>query len=144
MAIKIKLEGFDELLEEIEKATGDADRAAESALSVSAEIVDNELRTQLKAVTESDLAERMPRYKINNKGNNILSAEVGFESTPYDPDNLTDYYKAIFLNYGTPNRTKNGKESARGFITKAKRRARPKIKKAQQEALEKILQRLKK
>ena len=143
MAIKIKLEGFDELLEQIEKAEGDVDRAANSALSASAEIMESELRAQLNAATESNLAQRMPRFKIKHVGNSYR-AEVGFQSTPYNPRDPSDYHKAVFLNYGTPFRSKHGKEEARGFITKAKRRARPKIKKAQKEALDKIIQRLKK
>lgn len=143
MAIKLKLDGFDELIAQIEKAGGTADRAANSALSASAQIMDSELRNQLNAATESGLAERMPRFRIKHEGGNYR-AEVGFESTPYHPQSPSDYHKAVFLNYGTPDRKKHGKEEARGFITKAKRRARPKIKKAQQEALEKILQRLKK
>ena len=143
MAIKLNLDGFDELISEIEKAGGAANRAAESALSASAVIMENELRAQLNAVTESDLAQRIPRFRIKRSGD-AYRAEVGFESTPYNPRDPSDYHKAVFLNYGTPFRSKHGKEDARGFITKAKRRARPQIKKAQKEALEKILQRLKK
>lgn len=143
MAIKIKLEGFDELIEEIEKASGEADRAAKSALSASAQIMDSELRAQLNEATESGLAQRMPHFQVKQNGGSYR-AEVGFQSTPYNPRDPSDYHKAVFLNYGTPFRSKHGKEGARGFITKAKRRARPKIKKAQKEALEKIMQRLKK
>lgn len=143
MAIKLKLEGFDELLQQIEAAGGAADRAANSALSASAVIMENELRAQLNAATESELAQRLPRFEVSKSGN-TYSASVGFKSTPYNPRDPSDYHKAIFLNYGTPDRSKHGKEAARGFIVKAKRRARPKIKKAQKEALEKIIQRLQK
>jgi HK97 gp10 family phage protein len=143
LSIKIKLEGFDEMLKRIEEAGGTADRAANSALSAAAKIMDDELRAQLNAATESDLAQRMPHFKINKEGGNYR-AEVGFQSTPYSPRNPSDYHKAVFLNYGTPDRKKHGKEAARGFITRAKRRARPKIKRAQKEALEKIIQRLQK
>ncbi len=143
MAIKIKLEGFDEMIKQIEAAGGTADRAAKSALSASAQIMDSELRKQLNDVTESNLAQRMPHFQIKHEGGSYR-AEVGFQSTPYNPRDPSDYHKAVFLNYGTPDRKKHGKEEARGFITRAKRRARPKIKKAQQEALEKIMQRLKK
>ena len=143
MAIKIKLEGFDELLEEIEKAAGSADRGAAAAVSSSAAIMDKTLRAEMNAVAESDLAQRMPHFTVENDNGNY-SASVGFPATPYNPRDLSDYHKAIFLNYGTPNRTKHGKEEARGFITKAKRKARPQIKKAQKEALEKVIERLKK
>ena len=142
MSIKIKLEGFDELIKQIENAGGTVDRAAESALQQSAQIMDNELRAQLNAATESALASKMPKPVIK-KESGRYTAEVGFPYAPYHPNNPSDYHKAIFLNYGTPSRTKHGKERARGFVGKAKRRARPKIKKAQEEVLNKILSRLK-
>lgn len=143
MSIKLNFDGFDELIKEIEAAGGTAERAANSALSKSAVIMENELRSELNAATESGLAQRMPRFTIKNE-NGSFRAEVGFQATPYSPGDPSDYHKAVFLNYGTPDRQKHGKEAARGFITKAKRRARPKIKKAQQEALETILKRLQK
>ena len=96
MAIKIKLEGFDELLEQIEKAEGEADRAANSALSASAVIMESELRAQLNAATESNLAQRMPKFKIKHNGNSYR-AEVGFQSTPYNPRDPSDYHKASLV-----------------------------------------------
>lgn len=143
MSIKLKLDGFDELLEQIEAAGRTADSAAESAVKAGAQVMQSELKSALSAATDSGLASRLPAPKIEKHGNEV-SASVGFQSTAYNPRNPSDYHKAIFLNYGTPMRRKHGQEAARGFITKAKRRARPKIKKAQKEALEKILARLKK
>lgn len=143
MAIRIKLEGFDELLQEIEAAGRAADSAAESAVKAAAQVMQQEMKSALSAATDSGLAQRLPAPQIEKNGNEIV-ARVGFISTPYNASAPSDYFKAIFLNYGTPNRKKHGQEAARGFVTKAKRRARPKIKKAQQEALEKILSRLQK
>lgn len=143
MSIHLKLEGFDELLKEIEAAGKSADSAAESAVKAGAYAMQSEMQSALRAASESGLASRLPAPQIEKHGN-VIKARVGFESTPYDPRSPSDYFKAIFLNYGTPYRTKHGKESARGFVTKAKRRSRPKIQKAQKQALEKILQRLKK
>lgn len=143
MAIHLKLEGFEELLREIETAGRSADSAAESAVKAGAYEMQKELQNALIDVSESGLASRLPEPQIEKHGN-VIKARVGFKSTPYDPQSPSDYFKAIFLNYGTPNRTKHGKETARGFVKKAKRRARPRIEKAQKQALEKILQRLKK
>ena len=142
MAIKLKLEGFDELLQQIEAAGRTAESAAESAVKASAQVMQTELKSTLSAATDSGLASRLPPPKVIKKGNEV-SASVGFEPTAYTPRNLSDYHKAIFLNYGTPNRKAHGKEAARNFVAKAKRRARPKIKKAEKEALEKIIERLK-
>jgi HK97 gp10 family phage protein len=143
MAIKLKLEGFDDLLQQIEAAGRTADSAAESAVKASAQVMQAELKTALSGATSSGLAQKLPAPEIKKEGNTV-SASVGFQSTAYNPRNPSDYHKAIFLNYGTPTRKKHGKEAARGFVVKAKRRARPKIKKVQKEALEKILARLKK
>ena len=56
--IKINLKGFDEMLENIKNAGGDVNQAAERALTASAKIVENELRTEAerapaKAVTDT-------------------------------------------------------------------------------------------
>lgn len=143
MAIKLKLEGFEEFLKDIEEAGGSVDKATESAVRQSAQIFQAELKSEMKSSDLSPrLADRMPPFTIEKSGNKT-TARVGFKETPYHPKELSDYYKAIFANYGTPHRQKHGHEKARGFIQKAKRRARPKMKKQQKIALMKILERLK-
>ena len=140
----IKLEGFDELLAQIEKAGGSIDRAADSCLRQSANILQSELKTQMQAAgVDSDLIAAMPQPTIEVDGN-VYRAEVGYKKGSYDPRNPSNGYKVVFLNYGTPNRTKHGKVAARGFIQEAKKKARPKIKRAQKETLGKILERVSK
>lgn len=140
----LKLEGFDELLVQIEKAGGSIDRAADSCLRQSAQIMQTELKAQMQAAgVDGDLINAMPQPTVEVDGNRYR-AEVGYKKGSYDPNNLSDGYKVVFLNYGTPRRTKHGKITARGFIQKAKTKARPKIKKAQQETLGKILGRVSK
>ena len=144
MAIKLKLEGFDDLLKKIEKANGDVDKAAENALKASAVIMQRELTDQMRSAgIDKGLISRMPPFEIE-KDYGRITARVGYKKGAYNPDNISDGYKAVFINYGTPYRTKHGIIKARGYIQKAKRRAKPKIKKEQEEALEKILARLKK
>lgn len=141
--INIKLEGFEEILKDIEAAGRSIDSAVESCVRQSAQTVDKELRAQLKQTTESDLADRMPQPTIEREGNRI-TAFVGFKKGAYNPKNPSDGYRAMFLNYGTPHRQKHGQEAARGFITKAKKTSARIVKKQQKEALNKILSRLKK
>lgn len=139
---ELKLEGFDELFAKIQKAGGSVDRAAESCLRQSAQIMQSELQAQMQAAgVDSGLIARMPAPTIKVKGN-IYRAEVGYKKGAYDPKDPSDGYEVIFINYGTPRRTKHGKIAARGFIQKAKKKARPKIKKAQQETFDKILGRV--
>lgn len=144
MAIKIKLSGFDELLEQIEKAGGTIDRAAESCLKQSVQIMQSELKNQMKdSGVDSDLISRMPPPEIQKDGNTLI-ARVGYKKGAYNPDDLSDGFKVVFLNYGTPKRSKHGKVEAKGFIDRAQKKARKQIKKAQKETLEKILERVSK
>ena len=139
MSIKLKLDGFEDLLTQIEKAGGTIDSAATKCLKKSADIMDTELRKQMQAANvDSDLANSMPPPEIEVEGNRY-TARVGYKKGNYNPDNPSDGYKIVFLNYGTPHRTKHGKVAARGFIKKAKKKATPQIKKAQTETLNKIL-----
>lgn len=139
MSIKLKLEGFDDLFEQIKKAGGTVDRAADSCLKQSAQIMQNELKSEMqKSNVDNGLIGSMPPPEVEVNGNRY-TARVGYKKGNYDPNNPSDGYKVVFLNYGTPHRSKHGKVAARGFIQRAKKKARPKIKKSQEETLNKIL-----
>lgn len=137
--IKLRIEGFDELFAQIKNAGGSIDAAAESCMRKSADIMEAELKAQMQSAgVSSRLINAMPPAVVKKEGNRYR-AEVGYEKGTYDPRNPSDGYKVVFLNYGTPHRTMHGKVAARGFIQKAKKKARPRIKRAQQETLETIL-----
>lgn len=139
MSIKLKLEGFDELLKQIETANGNAQSAATKAVREGAEVMNAEIRSQLNATGDGgNLANTLPPPEIENDFG-LITARAGWRKGSYNPRNLSDGYKAVFLNYGTPRRKKHGIESARGFIQKAKSSARPKIKRVQEQALKDIL-----
>jgi len=139
MAIKLKLSGFDDLFEQIKKAEGNVDKAAEQCLKESAQIMQSELKAQMqKSGVDSDLIDRMPSPEIQTDGNSMI-ARVGYKKGAYNPDNLSDGFKVVFLNYGTPRRSKHGKVEAKGFIDKAQRKAKKQIKKAQEATLKKII-----
>lgn len=146
MSIKLKIDGFDDLLKQIESAGGTIDKATEVCLKESADIMQAELKKQMQASdkngTMSGLIGRMPNPTFDHEGNRF-SAHVGYEKGDYNPKKLSDGYKVVFLNYGTPRRSKHGKIKARGFIQKAKDKAKPQIKKAQEKTLNEILARLK-
>lgn len=139
MAIKLQLSGFDDLFEQIKKAEGNVDKAAEQCLQESAQVMQSELKTQMqKSGVDSDLIDRMPPPELKRDGNTLI-ARVGYKKGAYNPDDLSDGYKAVFLNYGTPKRSKHGKVEAKGFIDKAQRKAKKQIKKKQEETLKKII-----
>lgn len=144
MSIKLKLEGFEELLKEIEAAEGSIKGACESAVRQSAHTMQSELKSEMKkANVPNDLINAMPQFEVKTSGNRV-TAKVGYKKGSYNPKDISDGYKVVFLNYGTPHRSEHGKVVARGFIQKAKKNANKKIKKQQEEALKKILKRLKK
>lgn len=139
MAIKLQLSGFDDLFEQIKKAEGNVDKAAEECLKESAQVMQSELKTQMqKSGVDSDLINRMPTPELKKDGNTLI-ARVGYKKGAYNPDDLSDGYKVVFLNYGTPKRSKHGKVEAKGFIDKAQRKAKKQIKKKQEETLKKII-----
>lgn len=138
MSIKITLTGFEELLSKIEKAGGTIDNAAEQCVKQSATIMQAELKTQMQnADVDSGLINRMPPPQIEKEGNKI-AARVGYKKGAYNPNDLSDGYEAVFINFGTPKRQPT-QIKARGFIAKAKKKARPQIKKKQENTLNEIL-----
>lgn len=140
----LQLKGFDELLENIKKADGSIDRAADSCIRQSAHIMHAELKSEMQSTgVDGGLVERMPQPKISVEGNRY-EAKVGYKMGSYNPADPSDGFKAVFWNFGTPRRSKHGKVAAHGYIARAKKTAAPKIKKAQKQTLEKILERVSK
>lgn len=144
MPITLKLTGFEEMLTAIEKAGGSIDKAANQCMQKSAKLMDEELKAQMRSANvKSDLINRMPSPEVEKDGNRY-TARVGFVKGEYNPTKPSDAYKAIFLNYGTPRRTKHGQVKARHFIENAKKKAKSKIENSQQQTLKEILGGLKK
>ena len=149
MSIRLNLNGFEDLITQIERAGGTIDGAAKKCLKKSAGSMHDELQRQMTAANvDGDLIARMPPPEIEIEGNRY-TARVGYKKGAYDENAPSDGYKVVFLNYGTPRRSKHGKieEGGKvelGFIGRAKRKAGNKIKKAQSETLQEILGELKK
>lgn len=147
MSIKLKLDGFDELIKKIEKAGGNVDAIVTDCLKKSADIMEAELKSQMQdANVDKRLIDNMPPPEIENDYGEI-TARVGYKKGAYDPNNPSDGYKVVFMNYGTPHRSKHGqiKDISEGgiiklgFIGRAKDKARPKINKQQENALQESL-----
>ena len=160
----LTLTGFDELINKIERAGGSVRTSVDAVMKESATIMKNELTSQMqKANVDSGLISRMPAPKVEWEGNKC-TAKVGYEKGSYNPNNLSDGYKVVFLNYGTPKERHTNQDGqhvflngtwvtlgngrgaikARGFIAKAKKKAKPQIKKKQEETLHDILKGLEK
>lgn len=136
----IKLEGFEELLKEIDKAGGSIDAAVERAVQKSADIVEEQLRA---ACPNADIASEIEQTRPVMQ-HNVCKGAVGWKMGNYDPKNPSAGYKAVFLNYGTARRyTKAGADrgaiEARGFISTAKKKSKKLVKNVQEETLREIL-----
>lgn len=140
MPIKIELDGFDELIKQIEKAGGNAQNAAYNAAQQSCHVVLSEIDNEMSSANVSPrlISSSSQGYSIEQSPG-YISASVGFKKGAYDPKNPSDGYKVVFLNYGTPHRKKHGQVKARGFIQKAKKKSRAKVKKIQEDTLKEIL-----
>lgn len=136
--IQLNIEGFDELLKKIEEAGGSINGAVDTCMKKSAQIQQKELKTTMQRKKVSNaLINRMPQPEIEWNGN-ACTARVGYHKGAYDPKDLSDGYEAVFINYGTP------RIKPRNFIKAAKNKARPQIKKLQEQTLNEILEDLKK
>lgn len=143
----LNLEGFDDLIKQIEAAGGESSRIAKAAAESGAQAYKEALTAECnRAGVPGDVTQEIKKKVTSNAERS--TARVGWEMGAYNPENPSAGYKAVFLNYGTPKRTtksgaNRGQIVEKGFISKAKKKAKKQIKKSQQKALETILKRLK-
>jgi len=159
--IKLNLNGFGKMLEEIQAAGGDVDAAADETLTECAKVVESELQAACDAAgVPASISSEIGVRK--GKSGNRFFARVGWKMGSYDPKNPSAGYKAVFRNYGTIRRnvkdtgehtsvggnwktlgTDRGAVTGTGFIAKAKEASAPKVRKIQKQKLDEILKGLK-
>lgn len=148
--VKLVLKGFDDLLEQIQRAGGKVEPATERALLQSANVLDQAIRNG--AVARNISTSAMVKPVVTWKGNRA-STEVGFELGEYNSANPSDGYLALFKEYGAPSKkgtnrkTKSGynrgAEAPDPFIRPAVSANKKTVQKAQENALNQILRELK-
>ena len=156
--------GFSDLLEKINKAQGDVEAAAWEAARTGAKELYDEIKSEATASGVPDNLTAWPNLSMQSErdsSGNRYGCKVGWKVGEYDPKNPSAAHKVIFMNYGTPRRfvrkegqriqidgkwvtvdVDRGYVDGRGFIGRAKKKAMPKVKKAQEEALKKMLEEL--
>lgn len=133
----LDLSGFDTILKKIEDAGGSIDKSVDACMTKAGDILFDEQKSAMqKKKVAKDLITRMEKPSFS-KNFNYSKVVVGYEKGLYDPKNLSDGYKAVFINYGTP------RISPRKFIELAKKKAKPQVNKAAQETFNEILKGLK-
>lgn len=154
--IKLKF-NFADLLEEIQEAGGNVDKAAADLAELSADVVATELRAAAASSgTPASITNKI-RKKVTAEGSKC-SVNVGWEMSGGSADDLSTGQKAAILNYGTPRRSvkksdihaeiegefktlklNRGAITGKHFIADAKKSSAKRLKTAQQEALNKML-----
>lgn len=150
-SMSVNLKGFEKLLDQIQEAGKDVNKAAEKAIKEEAKIYEEELKAEAKSRGIPDDIISEIKTELTAK-NDTYTTKVGWKLGNYDTRKPSKGYKALFLNYGTVRRqTARGENrgsipkghehypKAEQFIYNAKKKARPKIKKSQQKILKKIL-----
>ena len=157
----LKLSGFEDLIKKINSSNVNSIKAAQQAAKAGAEAAKNQLISECKTSGVPNKLINSIRIKEKISGNTV-SDQVGWDVPGYNPRNIADAYKVIFLNYGTPRRiTRKSKQRAimpdgswvtlgndrgaitsRDFIKRAKSRSKSKIKNAQIDCFKKILKEL--
>ena len=142
--IKFEIKGFQKILDNIDKAEKDAERVAKASIEKCADIYQSELMTAAQSANvPRDLTSEIEK-EVNGK-NGVYTARIGWKLGTYDPKKPSAGYKAMFLNYGTVRRqTREGQDRGEivgsQFIAKSKKRAKSKIKKQEQEIIEKVME----
>lgn len=143
-SMTFKLEGFNDLVEAIEKAGRNVDFETEKCFSQCAKVVTETLIEKAQeADLDAKLIDKITREKWHR--HNIFYFSVGWEKVKAtDKNPIPDVYKVMFYNYGTPNRTtksgaNRGEVKEHGFIKKAKLASRNKVRKIQRNYLKDVL-----
>ena len=150
--MRLQLKGFDEMLETIQKAGGDVDKAAKRCAERSVEVLESNL---IKQAQESGAETSTVTHSVKVDGNRI-TAETGWKLGEYDSANPSEGYEAMFVEFGTgkhsarskgKNRKKRagynrGSTQPRPFMAKARKKSAKAIRTIQQETLQDIVKEL--
>lgn len=145
--IHIDLKGFEKQLAELNKKSEEIDKIASKAIKDSAKIVEAELKAEAVASAVPDSIINEMHTKVSNKDDRY-TADIGWELGSYSSQNPSVGYIAMFLNYGavrggsenrkTRRGQNRGKLQARQFIERAKKSAKPKIKRQMKKIIEEV------
>lgn len=150
--MRLKVDGFNEMLERVQKAGGDVDKAARECMEKSLQVLESNLKKEAEA---SGAPTSTVSHSVTISGNRI-SGETGWKLGNYDSNNPSEGYEAMFREFGTGKHSARGKgkdrQTAAGhnrgsteprpFIAKARKKSAKPIKAIQQETLQNIVKEL--
>ena len=127
------------LLKTLAKYQGDVIAKTEECVEKSARIYESELRSLASQHLDSDIVSDITVSFEKNEFE--MGTRIGWtKNEEFNPDHVTNVYKAIFANYGTPKRfTKAGAErgsiDSTGFLKQAKENVKDTIHKLQKDII---------
>ena len=150
--MRLKVKGFDEMLERVQKAGGDIDRAARECMERSVEVLESNLIREAQA-SGADTSEVF--HEVTASGNRV-SAETGWKLGGYDSDNPSEGYRAMFREFGTGKHSERGKgkdrktaaghnrgsTEPRPFMDRARKKSAKRVRAIQEETLQNIVKEL--
>lgn len=150
--MRLKVKGFDEMLERVQRAGGDVDRAARACVEKSVRVLESNLK---KEAAESGAPTSTVGHSVTVSGNRI-SGETGWKLGNYDSSNPSEGYEAMFREFGTgkhSDRSKGrdrktaagynrGSTEPRPFMAKARKKSVKPIRAIQEETLQNIVKEL--
>lgn len=150
--IKLRINGFEDMLAAVQRAQGDADKAARVCMEKSVSILESNLIREAQA-SGADTTEVF--HQVTAEGNRV-SAETGWRLGGYDSNNPSEGYRAMFTEFGTGKHSARGKgkdrqteaghnrgsTAPRPFMEKARKKSAKPIRAIQQETLQNIVREL--
>lgn len=134
--LKLNIDGFDELIQKLQESNKNVKEIIHKVSTEGKQIVEEEYKNQMRLKNvDSGLISRMDPSSIETDGS-ITTVEVGYKKGQYHPKDISDGYKAIFINYGTP------RIKPRNFIKATKKKVKRQLEKKYQKALSEILEEL--
>lgn len=138
---KLELKGFNEFIQDLQDAGGNIDKQGKECFEQCARETEAQLRAKAKASgLDQKLLNKMNSKTTQNTSAGIWDFETGWEKGKLNSKKISDGYKVLFYNYGTPKRytkkgANRGKEAKTNFIANAKRAAAKRCKKIQKDFL---------
>ena len=103
--MRLQIKGFDEMLERIQRAGGDVDKAARLCMEESLQV----LESNLKKEAQASGAETSTVYHSVTASGNRVQGETGWPLGNYDSNNPSEGYEAMFREFGTGKHSQRSK-----------------------------------
>lgn len=103
--MRLKISGFDKMLERIQQAGGDVDKAARDCMEESLQVLESNLKKEAQA---NGVETTTVFHSVTTSGNRV-KGEAGWPLGNYDSNNPSEGYAAMFAEFGTGKHSQRSK-----------------------------------